>query len=158
MGRKQAGRAENGVYLWNGAAVAMTRAPGFDTAAELAGSVIQVVGGTDAGRSFRQSSLSSTGTLNTDAVDWLAIDGDANYVIEVWILKDSVTDANRIAAMQSTSRPMSLLDASFPAHVRSTAVIGYPFRNARIGFTTGQATTTTDQNITVTDAFTTWLQ
>lgn len=156
--RNQAAAAENGIWQWNGAAVAMTRAAAFDTASELAGAVIQVVGGTDAGRSFRQNLLSASGSLGTDPVAWAALDGAAQYQVEVWILPDSPTTADQITAMKNTTRPMSQLYPTFSAQVRGAPTIGYPFRNARIGFTTGQATTVTDQNFTISDITTTWLQ
>jgi hypothetical protein len=42
----QSTAAENGVYIWNGAAVAMTRAADFDATAEVEGAVIPVEEGT----------------------------------------------------------------------------------------------------------------
>lgn len=107
------------------------------------------------------------------------------YLLEVWLLKDSITDANQIAAMKNTTRPMTLLAPGFAAHVRDTPTIydiqgtscagGSPcptgqtcsasdnmcyaeaFHTARLGFTTSQSTAANDQIISITDFSTTWL-
>ena len=66
--RAQTAPAENGIYVWNGAAVAMARAldaNGFD---ELESAVISVEEGTSAGATFRQSAVN--GTLGSTAVTW----------------------------------------------------------------------------------------
>jgi len=64
--RAQTASAENGVYIWNGAAVAMTRAADASTFAELEGAVVPVEEGTDAGVSYRQTQVN--GMLGTDDV------------------------------------------------------------------------------------------
>ena len=153
----QASSAENGIYVWNGSASAMTRATDADTAAEFAGALTHVLAGTDTGRAFRQTALAATGTLGTDPVQWTAIDPSPKFFIEIWILPDSVTDANKIAAMKNTTRPMSLLYPSFVPHLRDAPTISYPFRNVRLGFTIGQRTSATDQTATIGNLFTTWL-
>jgi hypothetical protein len=156
--RMQGNLAENGVYVWNGAASTMTRTTDADTAAELSGSLMQVIKGTDAGRTYRQTTLPSTGTLNSTSVQWSAIDASPRYMIEVWILPDSGTTANQIAAMKNTTRAMSTLYPGFTAHLRDAPTIPYPFRNVRVGFTTGQRTTVTDQTFTVTAPPPTWIE
>lgn len=60
----------NGIYLWNGAAVAATRAPDSSTAAELENAVTSVDEGTDAGTTWRQTAVNFT--LETDPVAWVA--------------------------------------------------------------------------------------
>jgi hypothetical protein len=63
--RSQTAQAENGIYIWNGAAVAMTRAPDASTAVELEQAVVTVEEGTDAGVTFRQTQVNFTlGTNN----------------------------------------------------------------------------------------------
>jgi hypothetical protein len=62
--------AENGIYVWNGAAVAMTRASDSSTAAELEQAVTVVEEGTSAGASFRQTAVNLT--LGTTAIPWVA--------------------------------------------------------------------------------------
>jgi hypothetical protein len=155
--RHQATSAENGIYTWTGASSALTRAADMDSAAELSGALTQVREGTDAGRTFRQTALSATGTLGTNAVQWQAIDGSPTYLLEAWILPESGVYANMIAAMQDTTRPIGTLYPTFTPHLRDRPVIPYPFRNVRLGFTMGQRTTVTDQTITIRNIFSSWL-
>lgn len=161
--KHQANAADNGIYLWNGAGVAMPRAADFDSAPELAGTLVQVLSGTDAGRAFRQTAMPYGGTVGTDAIRWEAIDGAPQYLLEAWLLRDSASYTQLIAAMQDTTRPMSQLIAvmdprpDFPPQLRDTPLIPYPFRKARLGFTIGQRTSVNDQTVTITNFFTTWL-
>ncbi len=66
--RSQTTPAENGIYIWNGAAVAMTRAPDCSTAAELEQAVTTVEEGTSAGATFRQTAVNFT--LGSGSVTW----------------------------------------------------------------------------------------
>lgn len=50
----------NGIYIWNGAAVAMTRSLDANTAAELEQATLSVEEGTNAGSTFRQTSVNFT--------------------------------------------------------------------------------------------------
>jgi hypothetical protein len=59
---------ENGLYLWNGAAIAMTRTADASTAAELEQAVVSVEEGTNAGSTFRQTAVNFT--LGTTAMPW----------------------------------------------------------------------------------------
>jgi hypothetical protein len=68
--RAQTAGAENGIYLWNGAAVAATRAPDASTAAELEQAIASVEEGTSAGSTFRQTAVNFT--LGTTPVVWVA--------------------------------------------------------------------------------------
>ena len=68
--RNQSTAAENGIYIWNGAAVAMTRAADCSTAAELEQAVTTVEEGTDAGTSWRQTAVNFT--LGSGSVSWSA--------------------------------------------------------------------------------------
>lgn len=139
--KAQSVASENGLYAWGGAGAPLTRTTGS------AGGLTQVLEGSDAGRAFRQTS--TTG--------WAALDGSPQYTLEAWVLPDSATTALQIAAMQDTTRPMSFLAPTFSAHLRDMPKIPYPFRNVRLGFTLGQRRTVTDQNFTVSNAFTTWI-
>lgn len=60
--------AQNGIYIWNGAAAAMTRAPDANSAKELTNAVIVVLAGTNAGASYRQGGVITT--LGTDPINW----------------------------------------------------------------------------------------
>ena len=64
--RSQTAPAENGIYVWNGAATAMTRSLDASTFAELEQAVISVEEGTDSDSSFRQTEVN--GTIDSSAV------------------------------------------------------------------------------------------
>jgi len=68
--RAQSAGAENGIYIWNGAATPATRAPDCSTAAELEQAVTTVEEGTSAGASYRQTAVNFT--LGSGAVSWSA--------------------------------------------------------------------------------------
>lgn len=65
--RHQTSEAENGVYIWNGSGVPMTRAIDADAPDELSQAVIGVTEGTDKGFNFRQTELPLT-TIGIDPV------------------------------------------------------------------------------------------
>jgi hypothetical protein len=58
--RAQTSQPENGIYVWNGAAVPMTRALDASTADELEQATTTVEEGTSAGASFRQTTVGFT--------------------------------------------------------------------------------------------------
>lgn len=64
--RSQTAGAENGIYIWNGAASAMTRALDASAARELESAVVGVEEGTSAGATYRQTSVNFV--LDTGAV------------------------------------------------------------------------------------------
>jgi hypothetical protein len=130
-----------------------------------------------------QASAADNGLYQAKATAWARIPMyKGNYTTQAWILKDSVTDANRIAAMKITSRPLAELDATYTPHLSDSVTIYSPaegacsswqcptgqwcglddvcyrpaFRTLRLGFTNAQGTT--DQVINVSDFGTTWLQ
>lgn len=156
--KAQSNPTENGIYVWSGPNTPLVRASDADTPLELAGAIVRVLAGTDVGRAFRQSTLAAGGTLDSDAVAWMAIDGASKYLLETWILPDSPTTANQIAAMKNTTRPMNTLYPDFDPHLRDRPTIAYPFRNARLGFTTGQRTSATDQTLTISNHMATWIE
>lgn len=61
--------SENGLYIWNGAAVAMTRSLDASTSSELEQAVTTVEEGTSAGTSWRQSVVNFV--LDSGSVTWL---------------------------------------------------------------------------------------
>jgi hypothetical protein len=67
--RAQTTASQNGIYVWNGAAVAMTRALDAGTFAELEQAVTSVEEGTSAGTSYRQDQIN--GTIDTSSVSWV---------------------------------------------------------------------------------------
>lgn len=64
--RNQTTQSANGIYIWNGASTAMTRALDASTFAELEQAVVTVEEGTDAGATFRQTQVN--GTLDSSNV------------------------------------------------------------------------------------------
>lgn len=66
--RSQSTASQNGIYVWNGDSVAMTRSLDASTFAELEQAVISVEEGTDADSSFRQTEVN--GTIGSSAVTW----------------------------------------------------------------------------------------
>ena len=66
--RAQTTDSENGIYIYNGAAVAMTRDPAASTAAELEQAVVTIEEGTSAGASYRQTQVNFA--LGADSVLW----------------------------------------------------------------------------------------
>lgn len=66
--KAQTAAAQNGIYIWNGAAVPMTRSLDTSTVAELEQAVVTVEEGTAAGSSFRQTQINFT--LDTGDVLW----------------------------------------------------------------------------------------
>lgn len=64
--RAQSTQSQNGIYIWNGAAVAMTRAPDASTFAELEQAVVSVDEGTDADTTWRQTEVN--GVIDTNNV------------------------------------------------------------------------------------------
>lgn len=66
--RGQTDEAENGIYIFNGAATPMTRSADASTAEELNNATVGVAEGSDAGVVYRQ--IAVVGTLDTDDVIW----------------------------------------------------------------------------------------
>jgi hypothetical protein len=64
--RNQSTQSENGIYVWNGSAVAMTRSLDASTFAELEQAIITVEEGTDAGTTWRQTEIN--GVIDTNNV------------------------------------------------------------------------------------------
>lgn len=62
--------SENGIYIWNGSAVAMTRALDASTADELESAVVAVDEGTNGGTQWRQTSVNFT--IGVGAVAWVS--------------------------------------------------------------------------------------
>lgn len=66
----QTAAAENGIYVWNGAAVPMTRAADGSTGPELVSAIVPVAEGTSAGTVWRQTAVNIT--LGTTAIAFVA--------------------------------------------------------------------------------------
>jgi hypothetical protein len=68
LAKDQAAAAQNGIYIWNGAAVAATRALDMNIAAEVEQAVTSIEEGTSAGATFRQTAVNVT--LDTTSLSW----------------------------------------------------------------------------------------
>jgi hypothetical protein len=64
--RNQSTQSQNGIYIWNGAATALTRSLDASTFAELEQAIITVEEGTDAGTTWRQTQIN--GVIDTNNV------------------------------------------------------------------------------------------
>lgn len=69
LATSQTARAENGPWVWQGAAVAATRPTWANTWTQIAGNYVFVTGGTNNGTIWRMTG-SSTGTVGTDPQVW----------------------------------------------------------------------------------------
>jgi len=68
--RSQSTASQNGIYIWNGAAVAMTRSLDASTFAELEQAVLTVEEGTSAATTWRQDQIN--GTIDSSTISWVA--------------------------------------------------------------------------------------
>jgi hypothetical protein len=66
----QTAAVDNGIYIWNGAAVPMTRSADASTGAELLSAIVPVTEGTSAGTVWRQTAVNIT--LGTTAIAFVA--------------------------------------------------------------------------------------
>jgi hypothetical protein len=66
--RSQTTASQNGIYVWNGSAVAMTRSLDANTFAELEQAVTTIEEGTSAATSYRQDQVN--GTIDSSNVSW----------------------------------------------------------------------------------------
>lgn len=71
LAKDQSTQSQNGIYIWNGAAVAATRAPDADTFDELEAATVRVEEGTvNIGTAWRQTQVN--GTLGSSNVVWIS--------------------------------------------------------------------------------------
>jgi hypothetical protein len=68
--KEQSTASQNGIYIWNGDAVAMTRSLDTNTSSELEQAITTVEEGTNTGSTFRQTSVNFT--LDSGAVTFVA--------------------------------------------------------------------------------------
>jgi hypothetical protein len=66
--RSQTTTSQNGIYVWNGASTAMTRALDASTFAELEQAIVSVEEGADADSTFRQTEVN--GTIDSSSIVW----------------------------------------------------------------------------------------
>lgn len=85
--KDQSTPADNGIYVWNGAAVPMTRATDFDTWAEVSGMTIPVQEGSQNDNTIFLSTANPGGTIGTTAITFSAVGvtsglQNSNFVID----------------------------------------------------------------------------
>ncbi|GJD41315.1 hypothetical protein [Methylobacterium bullatum] len=78
--RAQTTGSENGIYIWNGSATALTRSLDANTSDELEGAVVTVEEGTSAGATYRQTSVNFT--IGSGAVAWTSFGTAAGAATE----------------------------------------------------------------------------
>jgi hypothetical protein len=78
--RAQTTASQNGIYVWNGAAVAMTRSADASTSDELENAITVVDEGTSAGQAFRQTTVNFV--LDTGNVVWVTFGTSASAATE----------------------------------------------------------------------------
>lgn len=78
--KDQSTASQNGLYIWNGAAVSMTRAVDASTFPELEQAIVTVEEGTSAGATFRQTAVN--GTLDSTSVTWTSFGTSAAAATE----------------------------------------------------------------------------
>lgn len=80
IARLQTVQAENGLYIWNGPSTPATRSIDAATAQALEAAVTVVEEGTDAGVSYRQTSVNFT--LGSGAIGWIVFGGNVGAASE----------------------------------------------------------------------------
>lgn len=127
--RNQTAPAENGIYVWNGASTAMTRAPDANTFPELEQATVTVEEGTSAGTTFRQTVVN--GTLGATGVTFATFGTSAPSASE------STAGIAEIATQGETDSGTD--DARF---VTPLKLANSPFRARRFAQTFGDASNT----------------
>jgi hypothetical protein len=118
--RAQTAPAENGIYLWNGAAIPATRSPDANSAAELEQAVVTVEEGTSAAATLRQTSVNFT--LGSGAVAWTAFGTSAPAASETTAGVAEIATQAEVNAGSDALRfvtPATL--AAYPSHMRRFA-------------------------------------
>lgn len=75
LARLQTSQPENGLYVWNGASIPATRALNANTGTELVNALVAIIGGTNAGVTYRQTA--GPITLGTTNIVWAAFGASA---------------------------------------------------------------------------------
>ena len=124
LAKDQTDAKQNGIYIWSGAAVQMTRAADASTFAELEQAVVTVEEGTSQGTTYRQTAVN--GTVGTDNISWSTFgvavpDASETTAGKIEVATQSETDAGTDDARAVT--PLKLKNYSGRAK-RYAATIG----------------------------------
>lgn len=110
--RAQTSQAENGVYVWNGAAAAMTRALDGNTFDELESAIVTVDEGTSAGGTFRQTQVN--GVLGTANVVWV------NFIPTAPAATETVAGVAQVATQAETDAGLIDTDMVTPLKLKTS--------------------------------------
>lgn len=127
--KAQTSQPENGIYIWNGSAVAMTRALDASTFDEIESAIVPVDEGTNAGTSWRQTQVN--GVIGTNNVIWTAFGSTAPNASE------TVAGLIEIATQAEVNAGASATLAVTPNYLANWT--GAAFRYA-VAFGNGSAT------------------
>jgi hypothetical protein len=83
LAKDQTAGAENGIYVWLGAAVAAVRAPDFSTGSQAVGAAVMVSEGTANADTTWQCTTNATITLDTTALVFAELSGTANAELNI---------------------------------------------------------------------------
>lgn len=115
----QTAQTENGIYIWNGAAVAMTRALDASTFDELESAVVTVDEGTSAGATYRQTAVN--GVIGTNNIVWTSFGTSAPAASE------SVAGILEIATQAETDAGTDDLRAVTPLKLKTSKLFNKSF-------------------------------
>lgn len=122
--RAQSTANQNGIYIWNGAAVAMTRSADCSTFAELEQAVTSVEEGTDVSTTWRQTAVN--GTIGSSDVTWVAFGSSTPDASETVKGKVELATQGEVDTGTDTTRvitPATLAGSTY-AKKKATANIG----------------------------------
>jgi len=122
--RSQTAGAENGLYIFNGSAAAMTRSLDASTFTELENALVPIAEGTDTTKNFRQTVTG--GTLNTTTITWTAFGTGATAASE------STSGILKLATQVLTDGGTDDLTAVTPLKLK-TSIYGTRKYDATIG-------------------------
>jgi hypothetical protein len=127
--RAQTATEENGIYVWNGAAVPATRETHANTMDELKSAVVTVDEGTDAGTTWRQTAV--TGTIDVDPVTW------TSFALVIAAASETVAGKIEIATQAETDTGTDDARAITPSKLANSV---YARKNFAANFGDGAAT------------------
>lgn len=129
VARAQTAQTENGIYIWNGAAVAATRSLDGTDVNELKNAVLTVDSGTSAGVTYRQTTI--TGVIGTANIVWVTFGTAASAASE------TVSGIAEIATQAETDAGTDDLRIVTPLKLKTS-----PFAAKRFSVTFGDGAAT----------------
>ncbi len=122
--KNQSTQTENGIYIWNGAAVPITRALDANTFDELEGAVVSAEEGTNAGTQWRQTQVN--GSIDTNNIIWTAFGNSAPPATETTAgIAEIATQAETDAGTDDTRMVTPLKLATYSGRAkRASLTIG----------------------------------